>query len=419
VDTSGSRLVLSSWLPPDVPLQSLAQLQHANLAAFGFQPGAAAGNSLAPYRLALTQDTVNTGADISGSPVLVGGVNVVGNRSDITADIDLSHLLNTALWDRYFFSTLPVAPTPAQLTDPAFRLANTRYRIHFTDTPDAAPLQPAAAHRRAAAHLLTEGAFNVNSTSVAAWEQVLSGLQRLAYNPESRTTTEVLGPGFSRHPVPLGGTAEFWRGYRQLTPAQIRDLATAIVAQVRLRGPFRSLSDFVNRRADPDLAVGLAGPLQAALNATPSVNPVAGLPTAANPVNTPNTNFRAGAPGNNQKRFLGSATATFGSPEYPASSRAFGAPGFITQADILTQIGPYLSARSDTFIVRAYGETRSPATGETGARAWCEAIVQRLPAYVNPGQPPETEPSALDATNVAFGRAFRVVSFRWLTPEDL
>ena len=52
-------------------------------------------------------------------------------------------------------------------------------------------------------------------------------------------------------------------------------------------------------------------------------------------------------------------------------------------------LGPVLTVRSDTFLVRAYGDAVNPLTGAVGSRAWCEAVVQRVPDYVDPGDPPE------------------------------
>lgn len=66
-------------------------------------------------------------------------------------------------------------------------------------------------------------------------------------------------------------------------------------------------------------------------------------------------------------------------------------------------LAPWLTVRSDTFRLRAYGETRNPAEPATVvAAAWCEALVQRQP---------EEFPGA--------GRRFIVLGFRWLGPDDI
>ena len=85
----------------------------------------------------------------------------------------------------------------------------------------------------------------------------------------------------------------------------------------------------------------------------------------------------------------------------------------------MTALAPVLFPRSDTFIVRTYGEAVNPATNVTEGRAWCEAVVQRLPEYFDATQPPETAPSALNKLNTLYGRRFKVVSFRWLTRSDI
>ncbi len=100
--------------------------------------------------------------------------------------------------------------------------------------------------------------------------------------------------------------------------------------------------------------------------------------------------------------------------------RSTAIPGWLTQADVLQAIGPVISARSDTFTIRTYGEVANPVTGETSARAWCEAVVQRLPDYVNTTDPATVAPASLTAgDNKTFGRRFRVVSFRWLSPDAI
>ena len=86
----------------------------------------------------------------------------------------------------------------------------------------------------------------------------------------------------------------------------------------------------------------------------------------------------------------------------------------------MTALAPVLFPRSDTFVVRTYGEAVNPATGATEGRAWCEATVQRVPDYFDPADPAETAPAALTSTlNQTFGRRFKIVSFRWLTRSDI
>jgi hypothetical protein len=103
-----------------------------------------------------------------------------------------------------------------------------------------------------------------------------------------------------------------------------------------------------------------------------------------------------------------------------------GAPGSMLQSDILAAIGPALTARSDTFVIRVYAEAER--NGET-AGAWMEAVVQRLPEFCDPTQPPETAVThptdssrsnpALTTANRQFGRRFRAIQIRSLRPEQL
>jgi len=92
------------------------------------------------------------------------------------------------------------------------------------------------------------------------------------------------------------------------------------------------------------------------------------------------------------------------------------APFFLTQADILSSLGPRISARSDTFLIRTYGEVVDPVSGEIKSRAWCEVVVQRVPQYVDATEAPEEIPSGI---NITMGRRYEVVSFRWLSPENI
>ena len=105
-------------------------------------------------------------------------------------------------------------------------------------------------------------------------------------------------------------------------------------------------------------------------------------------------------------------------------------PTDITQADILRPLAPRLSARTDTFRVRGYGEV-TDADGIVIAQAMCEAVVQRLPEYVDPETDPnenepwdEFDPNAaaadtLNATNKLYGRRFEIQSFRWLDESEV
>jgi hypothetical protein len=72
----------------------------------------------------------------------------------------------------------------------------------------------------------------------------------------------------------------------------------------------------------------------------------------------------------------------------------------------------FLTSRSDTFLVRAYGDSQNPVTGAIQGRAWCEATVQRVPETLDPSDDQITPTGN-------FGRKFKITSFRWLTSDDI
>lgn len=408
---TANAFVLAEFLPDGLPLMSPGQLQHANLALLDIYPAHAVGNSHPNYRLAPSQVSRVT----SG---LVGGSASHPLMQRIASVYDLSYGLNRALWDRYFFSTVPSSLSQTDLDDTGFKLPNARMAI-LRDGADPADLRSVEAFRRAAARLLLEGAFNVNSTSVEAWRAVLSGVNGLPYDPVSGGTSSPLINPVSRFAKPLGGTGDMWRGYRSLTPAQIDQLAADIVVEVKARGPFLSLADFVNRRLSGDATATAKGTLQAALDRTTSGNGAVNLASDA-----PNTAYAKEVWNEPPGYFYIDQRRGGPADVAPYGTLAAFAPGMVSQADILSQIGATLTARSDTFRIRAYGESVNPVTGDGEGKAWCEAIVQRLPDYVDPDDAAlthgaATHPSLAGATNQMLGRRFQVISFRWLSPEDI
>jgi hypothetical protein len=99
-------------------------------------------------------------------------------------------------------------------------------------------------------------------------------------------------------------------------------------------------------------------------------------------------------------------------------------PGYLMQQDIVQAASAAMTVRSDTFVIRTYGEAVNPATGETQGRAWAEAVLQRLPEFVDKSIAAETDlasapGSAAKTTNENFGRRFQIVSFRWLSSDEL
>lgn len=409
---------------PTRPMQSLVEYQHADLHG----PG-----SPAPY-------TFNAMGNSIAPPVLPA--NFIRDMDGKVRDD--SFLVNELMFDRYFFSS--IAPrdakwsgNPSESLETVYeahqnrrrRLPNSRY-VPFGDVSKD-DTKGSNAYSRIAGKLMVEGMFNVNSTSVEAWAMVLASLNKakmIHFDPYSDSMEVREQSGGSefvvrRFTIPAGGSADrdqpapgqipeelYWRGYRTLTQDQIRTLAEKIVEQVRLRGPFLSLAEFVNRRPtrnNPDLAN--RGALAAALEDR-SVD-----------INEELKNFSDEITSDIVDGYQ------YSNPEAGQGHSAYGAPGWVTQADILRPLAPYITVRDDTYKIRAYGETLD-SNGKILARAWCEAIVRRTPDYVDPtANPPYEGPvnpdgkrnSAfeMDGINGRFGRRMRLVSFRWLAADEV
>lgn len=382
--SGGTRSFVLYDIPQDeVGLYSLGQLQHLQVSERYDEPGYAIGNAWASPHIDRDK-TYKQGAGATSAH------SASGYRGDVDySAVDISYLLNDALWDRYFFSSIR---NIGQEGSNAFHQPqNPRY--HFSDT--LAATETLSDPTTNAAKLHVNGAFNVNSTSVAAWRALLSGLHGIAVDGNT------LEYPFFRSPHPTGTSGDLWAGFRELSDTQIEALAKAIVAEIKARGPFTSLADFVNRRliaADADTdGHGLKGALQAAIDATDINNSTPGVAvTQAN-------------------------TLAFDQREHAAGGdTADGIPGFLSQADILSAIGPMLTTRSDTFIIRSYGDALNPATGQIEGRAWCEAVVQRAYDYVNPGENAPADPTdSLSAVNARLGREYRIISFRWLQNDEV
>jgi len=393
---------------PGLPLQSLGAFQNLMLQPMGDDPGLIFGNSRAPLfgvpgqKVALQEMEDHSFWGVSKLPGQ-GGRQPARRLSQTLTRPDWSYLYNEALWDGFFFST---AGDPSEfnafLNDsvplPNGTLSPWRKETAASLLFDTAGIRPHAPER-AAAHLIREGAFNVNATSVEAWRAMLSSTRGLSLDVEGSGTLRSLdGTVFSRSLLPEDTQNQVWSGFRHLTDGQINTLAEQIVREVRIRGPFLNLSDFVNRRLAPANDDTLrAGALQAAIDAS-NLNGngftrtlrTAGLAATANYTSWMRDN-------------IGDHL------DHPILA---GLPGYLTQADVLTVIGPMLSARSDTFTVRAFGE-------HGGARAWCELTVQRVPEYLEEGVAPWVRPEDAGAVNQTFGRRFMITSFRWLGEDEV
>jgi|GEM_PF-3519677 len=382
----------------DVPVGGVADLSQINIS--GPDTYHATGTR-SPTNLIPTYAVGNSFA----SPFLPDGTlmkDYTGGNNPASI-FDYSYLLNEALWDKYFSSTdLLDGKGPH---DPRFVPATATSSQTFTYSSS----QPA--YDYAAVKWLQAGAFNINSTSEKAWQMLLaSNFGGSVSKSDSSTLTVSDAAPFLRVGSSYGdifdGASESdtdaYNGFRALTEDEITALSKQIVKQVKARGPFYSVAEFVNRTLEggPD-DYRLKGPLQTAIDDS-GIND-----------------------GFTEEIASGDATTNDPTGNYPNPDALYGAagtgvPGFLTQADLLQKIGNRLSARSDTFRVRGYGEVSE--NGVT-SRAYCEAVVQRMPEYLNKkvnntGDEAITFPPT-DSANKALGRRFVIRSVRWLTPDEI
>lgn len=429
---------------PGMPLFSLASFQHVQLGYHSWQPTYVIGHSNAEPRsdrnATVNREFLNAGAqawgtNLSRSNERPGTWNaLVQNFQNETLIHDVTFAANQMLWDRYFLSTIPHSNNSVAWQPMYEQLPNSNLRVAFTSRPlDLLTGEHTFDH--AAAFLANYGAFNVNSTSVEAWRAMLSSLNDV---PRPTLAGGAIPDTFSRLLLPITdqqpstrNAAGTWSGARTLSPAEIESLARTMVDVVRERGPFLGLADFVNRRLDNPTTNDffdptICGPLQAAIERS-GIN--TGLQNPSRGDRTSNDSGQA-----NENRNHGAIPPDWDA-FYPYKN--YGAPGYLTQADVLQTLGPRLTARGDTFVIRTYGEARD-ATGKVVARAWCEAVVQRTPDYVFNGgedgvgnQPlestairsargfgQEANPD-LEDLNRKHGRRFVIESFRWLAPSEI
>jgi hypothetical protein len=344
---------------------------------------------------------------------------------------------------------------------------------HLDGSEKATALQ---SHLRSAKAFFNLGAFNVNSTSVEAWTSFLASTKGLQMPGASS-----LQPGANenaRFPrlvgkqttVPAKGNAldaSNWNGFNNLTDAQIKALAQAIVAENKdrfavqqrteysaktgsrlFRGlnqaatPYLSLAEFINRFLAPDSWSNRCGALQAAIlradqsqsagindrlySGTGALGGTLDLKVTAEALTSPVAG-QFDHPENIELRAKNNSTNR--------THVAMGAPGSLLQSDLLQALGPALATRSDTFTVRCYGEANTPA-GDSGS-AWMEVVVQRLPDFMDSTDAPETgnaaaspsssTPASLDASfrpklapvNQVLGRRFKVISMKWLRFDEI
>ena len=438
----GKSIKSGSYLEiPSGPLQAIADFRRSNALA-------------SPYLPAFVQPIGNSYV----SPLMA--TNTVSQAAQAGMPnytlLDHSVLANHALYDRTYFSTFaPVGTATAVAGFTDFMNGNKPLRsqvfqAYLPSGKTVADVQAelfqsngkptASAYKRAAQYQMVKGPFNVNSTRVQAWKAVLSSMNHSQLNTLWAKSGLLATIPSSAIPIPAmtlhNGSAtngtfavtniddqagNQWNGYREFSDSDIESLATEIVNQVRIRGPFLSMSEFVNRRLGADSVLTRTGALQNAIDdsklnsdkLTEAFFKGQSLVEVAH-VSDPNLyGFKT-------------PTAATGNP-------AAGAPGWLSQADILKILEPAATVRSDTFVIRTCGEA-TDSTGNVVARAYAEAVLQRIPEYVNPSDPADAKVPNPNAPSVAsdpltpvitapenliFGRKFVMVSFKWLSVTEI
>jgi hypothetical protein len=400
----------SSHLPffevPRSPMLSIAAFQHCDLSTTAFGNPSQVGNSWASPYLPATSVSRIVRTSASGQAI-----------TPAMGVYDTSYLANESLFDDFFFSG--AAPEFSRRSArgrnevwDSDQIVETK-RIDdvledFFEDPSEHPLlnprmQPfpggystgeiqerlggPARSARIAGHLLYDGGFNVNSTSIEAWTALLSSLRGV----DPGSANKNLQPRF-RHTTPEMKENDVWAGFRALSDAEIKTLATNLVDEIRVRGPFLSLAEFVNRRISSNRNLNITGALQSAIDRSR-------LNNAAN-------------------------QSTFNTTPYPnrenlpVANTGTNIPGWLSQADVLTHLAPSLTARSDTFVIRSQGEALD-SNGNVIATVKLEAVVQRVPLWVDPADDPAARISELTSpANQKFGRRFEILSVREVVDDE-
>jgi type II secretory pathway pseudopilin PulG len=477
---NGATHVIQQEIPLTPPI-SIAALSHAQLSGYSLSCEAAASgyNGL--------QNVYTTEAFLRSTATGFGGLeprtlqaignsyahpNIPGDKAFTTWDrvyyqntvtevpvrepfADHSYLANKALWDEFFFSSITPVPANNPLFAPNSPKSVDEVANYFFFENEPLPNRRMVPYGRnldedrlnellseysvyidgfadkIAANMMIEGSFNINSTSQKAWKIFFSSLRgkSVSYlepersisggiNIDEKAASGVpISSGFLANGATYTGSStdpsdqEQWTAWRELTDEEIDSLATAMVKQVKKRGPFLSLSEFVNRRLDrgnPELTV--KGALQAAID---------------DPDCPINEGFRDPA------RQFSTAEKDFVNPVFPQAmdgAIAYGSAAYVDQADVLRNFAEQLTPRGDSFVIRTYGDSVD-SKGNVVARAWCEAVVQRFPEYVDhkssssptaSGDAPETKQAELTSeTNRQFGRKLQIVSLRWLNTSEI
>jgi len=412
---------------PTQPLMSLAQLRH-------FDP------AFLNYDFPLVSNALSNS---HASPFMEPDEIFVAH----TQGVDHSYVFNHLMWDDWFVSSLAAETSQYLATgktlDDVFSeflqgeglLLNRSYMPAEVLSSEELAQQRVEDYKEdglswqeVGSEIVVNGMFNINSTSVAAWTALLKSRKdtmvvdqqildepsdalvpfRVELSAESVTTstTPMSRMTLDGVPTPSKNAAGFALNPQEWSDDQVEALAEAIVEQIKMRGPFLSLSEFMNRQlqsgSKKDLA--LAGVVEAALM------------SLEGGTHDPNQLITDEFPAASYSADVIPSIHPF--EEAAEGHVAYGLPGWARQGDVLSAIAPVLSARDDTFTIRAYGDARDK-DGAVMSKAWCEAVVVRTAEYVDSANEKTDEYASLSEVNRKLGRKYRIISFRWLDPSEI
>jgi hypothetical protein len=217
----------------------------------------------------------------------------------------------------------------------------------------------------------------------------------LSYNHENDRPLLNLKPGVT-FLAPRTGMNDDSRDYDSDDTSLLQEFTQALAEAVQNRSqqagrPYFSLNEFISEPYDEPYETG-----QPLLESILSGD-------------VDGTRFPRLSAGHMRRIFVPASNTTL-EPETPEERT----PSWLSQADVLTTIAPFISTRSDTFILRAYGDSQT-STGEITSRAWAEAVVQRVIT------PHDSVSSLAEMAENAdgFGRQFKILSFKWLNESDI
>jgi hypothetical protein len=354
---------LSNLILFDVPddvcgVLSVGSLRHVNFLPFGYFPSQILGNSRAHPQIPLNK---TFHANVNSS-------NIWPSRGRIESLYDYSYLLNEAIFDGYFIST---NRNDTSVDKTLSSLRNRRFKFLNAEFGDGS----------LASVLLVDGSFNINACNPLAWKCVLSSVKN--------EHGEIIFPRFySERTI---------NQFPSFDERRIEHLAEEISSLIRQNPqPFSSIGNFANRNLASNVEdCSRVGVLQRAIDES-KIN------------------------ANLEKNFINSQKNLSNYDDVSASGYLEeNLPNVVNQGDILQLTSHFICARGDTFLVRAFGD-HVDNFGNVLSRAYCEAIVQRVPEYVDGSENMPTDAvDELSSTNKKFGRRYKVILFRWLDENTI